>query len=175
MADRSDPTEALAEAAASIDQVDDVVVATDSTRRAELWRYREAHTEAVNTLGPPHKLDVTLPLGSLSHFVDRVPDTVRAVAPVARTWLFGHVGDGNVHVNVSGLSPDDDRVDEAVLRMVGDLGGSISAEHGIGTAKKRWLHLSRSPEEISAFRSIKRALDPDGVLNPNVLLPPDGG
>ena len=58
--------------------------------------------------------------------------------------------------------------------MVGDLGGSISAEHGIGTAKRKWLWLSRSPAEISAFRSIKRALDPDGILNPNVLLPAEG-
>jgi FAD/FMN-containing dehydrogenase len=86
--------------------------------------------------------------------------------------LFGHVGDGNIHVNVSGLAPDDDRVDESVLRMVGDFGGSISAEHGIGVAKKRWLGLSRSDAEVTAFRSIKGALDPDSVLNPNVLLPP---
>ena len=58
-----------------------------------------------------------------------------------------------------------------MLRLVADRGGSISAEHGIGTAKKRWLHLNRSPAEIAAFRAIKRALDPAGTLNPNVLLP----
>ena len=58
--------------------------------------------------------------------------------------------------------------------MVGDFDGSISAEHGIGTAKRKWLSLSRSPEEIAAFRAIKLALDPDGVLNPNVLLPARG-
>jgi FAD/FMN-containing dehydrogenase len=172
-ADRSDPTEALAEATSSLDKVLDVVVATEASRRAELWRYREGHTEAINTLGPPHKLDVTLPFSSLAEFIDRVPAMVEAVAPAARTWMYGHAGDGNVHVNVSGLAPDDDRVDEAVLRLVGDFGGSISAEHGIGTAKRQWLYLSRSPSEISAFRAIKRALDPDGVLNPNVLLPAD--
>ena len=170
-ADHLDPTGVLAEATEAIDHLDDVVVATDPARRAELWRYREAHTEAINTLGPPHKLDVTLPAGSLAEFVDRVPGTVTGIVPRAQTWLFGHAGDGNVHVNVSGLSADDDRVDEAVLEMVGGLGGSISAEHGIGTAKRRWLHLSRSASEISTFRSLKRALDPDGVLNPNVLLP----
>jgi FAD/FMN-containing dehydrogenase len=98
---------------------------------------------------------------------------VQSIDPAARTWLFGHVGDGNIHVNVTGLAPDDDRVDEGVLGMVGAFGGSISAEHGIGVAKKRWLGLSRSDAEIAAFRSIKRALDPDGVLNPNVLLPPE--
>jgi FAD/FMN-containing dehydrogenase len=173
MADRSDPTDTMAEAVDSLDDVLGVVVATDASRRAELWRYREAHTEAINTLGPPHKLDVTLPLRSLATFIDRVPDTVQSIDPAARTWLFGHVGDGNIHVNVTGLAPDDDRVDEGVLGMVGAFGGSISAEHGIGVAKKRWLGLSRSDAEIAAFRSIKRALDPDGVLNPNVLLPPE--
>jgi FAD/FMN-containing dehydrogenase len=149
-------------------------VATEPSRRAELWRLREGHTEAINTLGPPHKLDVTLPFGSLAEFIDRVPETVQAIAPDARTWMYGHAGDGNIHVNVSDLPPDDDRVDEAVLRLVGSFGGSISAEHGIGTAKRQWLSLSRSPSEISAFRAIKRALDPDGVLNPHVLLPADG-
>ncbi|HET9442924.1 MAG TPA: FAD-linked oxidase C-terminal domain-containing protein, partial [Acidimicrobiales bacterium] len=91
-----------------------------------------------------------------------------------RTWRFGHVGDGNVHVNVTGVAPGDQAVDNAVLRMVVGLGGSISAEHGVGTAKRAWLSLSRSPAEIAAFRAIKRALDPDGILNPNVLIPPAG-
>ncbi len=175
VADRSDPTEDTAEATAAIEDVSDVAVATEPGRRAELWRYREAHTEAINTLGPPHKLDVTLPPGALAHFVDSVPAAVSAAVPSARTWLFGHVGDGNIHVNVTGLSPDDDRADDVVLRMTADLGGSISAEHGIGTAKKRWLHLSRSPAELTAFRALKQALDPDGVLNPNVLLDTHAG
>jgi FAD/FMN-containing dehydrogenase len=170
-AGREDPTDPLAEVTASMRDLSDAVVATEPARRAELWRYREAHTEAINTLGPPHKLDVTLPHAALSEFIDEVPGVVATVVPAARTWLFGHVGDGNVHVNVSGLKPDDDRVDEQVFRLVARYGGSISAEHGIGTAKKRWLHLSRTAEEVAAFRSIKRALDPDGVLNPNVLLP----
>ncbi len=175
VADRTDPTGPTAEATDAIADVLAVAVATEPARRAELWRYREAHTEVVNTLGPPHKLDVTLPLGALAEFVDTVPAVVSAAVPAARTWLFGHVGDGNIHVNVTGLSPDDGRVDDAVLRLVAGLGGSISAEHGIGTAKKRWLSLSRSPTELAAFRSLKRVLDPDGVLNPNVLLDSDDG
>ncbi len=174
VADRSDPTDALAEAVGSAQHVSDVAVATDPARRAELWHHRESHTVAINTLGPPHKLDVTLPPGALAEFIDRVPDEVATVDPVARTWLFGHVGDGNIHVNVTGLPPDDDRVDDAVFRLVAGLGGSISAEHGIGTAKRRWLPLSRSGAERQAFRSIKSALDPDGILNPHVLLSVDG-
>lgn len=171
VADRTDPTGPLAEVVEGLDDLSDVAVATEPGPRAALWHYREAHTEAINTLGPPHKLDVTLPDGALAEFVDRVPEVVRTVDPAARTWLFGHVGDGNIHVNVNGPAPDDDRVDDAVFRLVAALGGSISAEHGIGTAKKRWLHLSRTPAEIRAFRSIKHALDPAGILNPQALLP----
>ena len=96
---------------------------------------------------------------------------VAAVAPGARVWLFGHAGDGNVHVNVTGVAPDDERVTDAVLRLVAGLHGSISAEHGIGTAKRRWVHLTRSPAELRALRAIKDALDPNGTLNPHVLLP----
>ena len=87
-----------------------------------------------------------------------------------RTWLFGHAADGGVHVNVTGVDPADETVDEAVFELVSELGGSISAEHGIGSAKRRWLQLMRSDSEIAAMRAVKRALDPAGILNPNVLL-----
>lgn len=149
----------------------DAVVADDTGRREALWRYREAHTEAVNALGIPHKLDVTLPLSALAAFVDEVPAVIEAVAPGATVVQFGHVADGNIHVNVVGPASDDDAVDDAVFRLVAERGGSISAEHGIGTAKKRWLHLARSEAELVAYRAVKRALDPAGILNPNVLLP----
>ena len=164
--------EELAGAVGSVEGVADVAVATDGRRRAELWRYREGHTEAINTLGPPHKLDVTLPAGRLAEFVAAVPAVVTAAAAGARTWLFGHVGDGNIHVNVTGVRPHDDAVDAAVLELVAGMDGSISAEHGIGRAKRAWLHLGRSRAELDAFRALKRALDPDAILNPNVLLPP---
>ncbi|HET7489398.1 MAG TPA: FAD-binding oxidoreductase [Acidimicrobiales bacterium] len=165
------PLDELAEAVGSLDGVADAAVADDSIRRAELWRYREGHTEAINTLGPPHKLDVTLPLDRLAGFLDAVPATVAALAPAARTWLFGHVADGNVHVNITGVAPDDGAVDDAVLTLVVEEGGSISSEHGIGTAKKAWLARTRSPAELAAFRAVKAALDPAGILNPNALLP----
>jgi FAD/FMN-containing dehydrogenase len=145
------------------------VAAADPNGRARLWRYREAMSEAVARVGVPHKLDVTLPASTLAAFADVVGDTVAAVCPTAHTYLFGHLGDGNLHVNVVGPDPDDDAVDDAVLRLVADFGGSISAEHGIGRAKAAWLGLSRSAEEQDAFRAIKRALDPAGILNPGVL------
>jgi FAD/FMN-containing dehydrogenase len=171
-AEPDDPTAALAAAVDGLDGLADVAVATEAPRRADLWRYREAHTEAINAVGVPHKLDVTLPAGALAGFVAEVGPSVAAVAAGARTYLFGHAADGNVHVNVVGPPIDDDRVDDAVLSLVIELGGSISAEHGIGTAKKAWLHRSRSRAELAAMRALKRALDPAGILNPNVLLPP---
>ena len=145
VADGVDPTDHLAAVTASLVPAADTVVATDPSPRADLWRYREAHTEAINTLGAPHKMDVTLPVGSLAAFVDRVTERVRSLAPFARTWLFGHVGDGNIHVNVTGLAPDDDRVDEGVLGMVADFGGSIMVEEAItreGKSTHVGLHLS---------------------------------
>jgi FAD/FMN-containing dehydrogenase len=171
VADTTDPTGSMADAVASAGGVTDVAVTTEPARRVELWRLREEHTPAINTLGPPHKLDVTLPQSTIAEFVDRVPRVVEDTDPRARTWLFGHVGDGNIHVNVTGIPPDEERVDDAVFRLVVDLGGSISAEHGIGTAKKPWLALSRTPGELSLFRALKQALDPDQILNPNVLVP----
>jgi FAD/FMN-containing dehydrogenase len=172
-ADADDPTGALAGAVEGLGAAE-VAVATDAVRAAELWRYREAHTEAINTLGPPHKLDIAVPLGALEGFVEQVGRTVHALRPEAEVWLFGHAADGNMHVNLTGVDPDDEVVDGAVFELAASLGGSVSAEHGIGTAKRRWLHLNRTPAELSAFRSIKRALDPDGVLNPSVLFEPTG-
>ena len=166
-ADTVDPSADLAAAIDALAGVAEVVPAGN----ASLWAYREGHAAAVNTVGPPHKLDVTLPADRLAAFIDQVPGVVAGLAPHARAWMWGHAADGNVHVNVTGVEVDDDEVDDAVLRLVADLGGSISSEHGIGTAKRRWLHLNRSPAEIDAFRALKRALDPDGILNPNVLLP----
>jgi FAD/FMN-containing dehydrogenase len=147
-----------------------VAVADGDAARTRLWRLREEHTAAINTLGPPHKLDVTVPQTVLAEFIDSVESVVHALRPTAAVWLFGHLGDGNIHVNITGLDAEDDAADHAVLRFVSELGGSISAEHGIGTAKVAALSLRRSPAELAAMRSIKQALDPHGVLNPHALL-----
>jgi FAD/FMN-containing dehydrogenase len=85
-------------------------------------------------------------------------------------WLFGHGADGNIHVNVTGVAPDDQAVDGAVLSLVASLGGSISAEHGIGRAKAPWLHLNRTPAELALFARIRSTFDPAGILNPAVLV-----
>ncbi len=145
-------------------------VATDAGGRARLWAYRERHTEAISALGIPHKLDVTLPLSRLAEFEARVREVVADAAPGSTLILFGHLGDGNLHVNVVGPAPDDEAVDDAVLHLVAGLDGSISAEHGIGRAKVSWLGLSRPEAELAAMRTLKSALDPHGLLNPGVLL-----
>jgi FAD/FMN-containing dehydrogenase len=149
----------------------DAAIAEDSPTRASLWEYRERHTEAINTLGTPIKLDVTIPLAALADFLIDVPEIVRSVAKDAKTWLFGHVGDGIVHVNVTGAHDLESEVEEVVLSAVVAIKGSISAEHGVGTTKRRWLHLVRSSSELLTFRRIKDALDPDGIMNPHILLP----
>lgn len=163
-------TERLVAALSARPEVRDSAVADDAAGRARLWAYREGHTEAINAVGVPHKLDVTLPYARLAEFAERVRATVHAVDPTAAVVLFGHVGDGNLHVNVLGPPPDDARVDDAVLALVAEMGGSISAEHGIGIAKRAALARVRTPAEIEAMRAIKRALDPSGILNPGVLL-----
>ncbi len=170
---RSDPTEELA-AALEAAGIEDALVADDTAGREGLWRLREGHTEAINALGVPHKLDVGIPLSSLGRFLDEVPDVVADAAEGARTILFGHLGDGNVHVNVVGPDLDDERADDAVLELTLACGGTISAEHGVGVAKARWLERARGAGELAAMRAVKRALDPAGLLNPGaVLAPPD--
>jgi FAD/FMN-containing dehydrogenase len=167
----TDPLPALAAAVEGAEGVLDTAVATDAADRHRLWRWREAHSEAGAPLGVVHKLDVTLPTAELAGFCAEVEARVLVARPGATLLLFGHVGDGNVHVNVVGPPADDDEVDDVVLGLVVERGGSISAEHGIGTLKRRWLARDRSPAEVAAMAAIKRALDPDGILNPGVLLP----
>jgi FAD/FMN-containing dehydrogenase len=161
----------LGEVVAEVPGVLDAAVAVEPERRAALWRYREAHTEAIARLGPVHKLDVTLPAPALAAFMHDVRALVGGLRPAATVWLFGHAGDGNIHVNITGADPDDDALDGAVLELVAARGGSISAEHGIGRAKLAFLHLNRTAAEIDAMRAVKRAFDPAGILNPGVLVP----
>jgi FAD/FMN-containing dehydrogenase len=112
-----------------------------------------------------------VPVPALAAFLTQLPGAVGA-AGGGRVVVFGHLAEGNVHVNVLDTPPDrEDVVTDAVLRLVTDRGGSISAEHGIGRAKRAWLHLGRSPADIAAMRAVKAALDPAGLLSPGRLLP----
>ena len=165
---QSDPTDELA-AALQDAGVDDALIADDTASRRGLWTLREGHTDAINAAGVPHKLDVGVPLRELDRFIDEVPRVVQR-GGAGRVILFGHLGDGNVHVNVLGADPDDERADEAVLELAIECGGTISAEHGIGVAKAAYLERARGPVEVGAMRAIKRALDPQNLLNPGAVL-----
>jgi FAD/FMN-containing dehydrogenase len=159
-----------AELAAALAGMEHVAVAVDRTDRDALWAYRERVTECVNAAGVPRKLDVTVPVADLPAFEPALRARLAEIAPSAALVLFGHLADGNLHVNLLGVQLDRD-VDGAVYDLVAAFGGSISAEHGIGVAKRPWLHLTRSPTEITAMGAVKAAFDPAGILNPGVLLP----
>jgi FAD/FMN-containing dehydrogenase len=165
---RSDPTAELADALLRAG-CNDALIADDTAGRQRLWALREGHTEAINAAGIPHKLDVGVPLAQLDGFLARVPDVV-AAAGGGRAILFGHLGDGNVHVNVLGPEPDDTRVDDAVLELALGCGGTISAEHSVGVMKARWLERALGAPELAAMRAIKHALDPHNLLNPGAVL-----
>jgi len=153
----------------------DAVIAVEAANQAQLWSLRERHTEAYSAfctlrgLPAPHKLDVSIPLARLADCARLLSDRVSAHPGVVAFGMFGHAGDGNLHVQVCGPAADDESVAEMVLRTVAECGGSVSAEHGIGRMKAKWLSLSRSSHEISVMRAIKGAWDPSGVMNPGVL------
>jgi FAD/FMN-containing dehydrogenase len=161
-------TDEVAEQLGELPVLADSAVAMDPAARAALWAYRERHTESISAAGIPHKLDLAFPLGRLADFRSALTGLLAKFD--ATGIVFGHIGAGNLHVNVLGPAPDDDAVDDAVLALAAARGGTISAEHGIGRAKAGVLHLSRSAAEIAAMRAVKSGLDPAGLLNPGVLL-----
>lgn len=154
----------------------DAVVGLDATERARLWTYRELQGQVFTAYAaeqgapPAHKLDISIPLRDLAECAELLRQRVEAYPGVIAFGVFGHLGDGNIHVEIAGPAIDDEAVDMIVLGAVREFGGSISAEHGIGRAKAHFLEFSRSPAEIAAMRSIKAALDPQGIMNPGVLL-----
>ena len=149
----------------------DVVVALDAADKARFWSYRERAAEATAALGVPHRFDVSVPMGSWDAFVADMRARATALPDVEEVLVFGHLADGNLHIEVLGPRPEDERADAAVLAAVADHHGSISAEHGVGRAKAAYLGLSRSPAEIATMRAIKAALDPGNLFNPGALLP----
>jgi FAD/FMN-containing dehydrogenase len=167
----NDPVDQLAAAVSEAAGLVDATVATDAAGQRALWAYRETHTESISAEGVPVKLDVSVPTARLPELAGALDATIRGVCPSARPIVFGHVNEGNLHVNVLDTGDLHDEVTDAVLQLVASLDGSISSEHGVGRAKVPWLRLSRSATEISAMQAIKTALDPTGVLNPGVLFP----
>jgi FAD/FMN-containing dehydrogenase len=151
----------------------DAAVAQSERERAAYWAIRENAGEGFRALGPLCTFDVSMPIAAMGRFGDRVAQEIEALFPGATTLILGHMGDGNLHVVAAvgfGASDARKKVDEIVYGVIRELGGSVSAEHGIGTEKKPYLSWSRTPEEIALMRSLKAALDPKGVLNPGKVL-----
>lgn len=166
-ASNADPSDELGAALQGCSVVGDVAVATERSDRARLWSYRERAAEAISAAGIPLKYDIGVP-------PDRLVEFERDAATICerfggRLFVFGHLAEGNAHANVLNVDPDDEDIDDALLRLVASLGGTISAEHGVGVLKRRWLPLTRDDTDRAAMRGVKAALDPAGLLNPGVL------
>ncbi len=143
-----------------------------------LWSLREGISESLSATGLPHKNDIALPIAQLRPFCDALEQLLAERYPAWELCLFGHIGDGNLHVNVmkpEALSNEEffsktHAVDVDIFDLVRAHHGSISAEHGIGLLKREFLSYSRSPGEIALMRAVKTLLDPAGVLNPGKIL-----
>jgi FAD/FMN-containing dehydrogenase len=147
--------------------VSDVVIANSETERRAIWAIREDVWQVQN-IAPLLTFDVSLPIENMKAYATTVCDSVRDFAGDNRAFVFGHMADGNLHIVVAaGDDPDTRRrVEDIVYLPLGEIGGSVSAEHGIGLEKRAYLPLSRTAAEISTMRLLKQALDPKGILNP---------
>ncbi len=158
--------------------VADVVIAKNLAEADKLWHMRHSISAAQKSEGISLKHDIAVPVVRISEFLIKGDELLARMMPDARLVAFGHVGDGNLHYNVSqpnNCSADDFRRDavalsDAIYTLVSDLGGSISAEHGIGTFKKELLHKYADPLEIDLMQRLKGAIDPLNTLNPGKVI-----
>jgi len=159
--------------------VSDGVISQSDAQAAQLWRLREGITEAVARY-KPYKNDVSVRISAMPAFMARTQALIGQAYPHFDVVWFGHIGDGNLHINV--LKPGDmaqpdfvsecERVTKLLAEALQRHDGSISAEHGIGLVKKPYLSSTRSAAEIELMRGIRRVLDPDGLMNPGKLFDP---
>ena len=151
----------------------DALIAQSTKEADAFWAVREGH-KLSQVMPNLINLDISLDIGQMGEFVETCRSALHLRFPTIRALFFGHAGDGNLHIVADQPKPGQDEATHEVYRIVYDLvrkaGGSISAEHGIGTLKRDYLSYSRSPEEIALMRGIKSALDPDGILNLGKLL-----
>ncbi|MEL7187760.1 MAG: FAD-binding oxidoreductase [Pseudomonadota bacterium] len=164
--------EAVLAAAMEDGLVLDGALAKNATEAAELWRLRHAIPEAERAHGTAIKHDIAVPVSSIAAFLEAGDEAIRATAPGAELFAFGHVGDGNLHYNVQlpDGSDNGEQVTAAIYDLVIQFGGSISAEHGVGQTKREWMPRVRSDVEMRLMRSLKNTLDPDNILNPGKVI-----
>lgn len=171
--------EAVLEEALEAGEVLDAAIAESEAQRGALWRIREEHPEAQRREGASVKNDVSVPVSRVPELIRRASEACRAMMPGIRPVPFGHMGDGNIHMNLEqpeGMDPAaflarSHDIMETVNAVVRDLGGSFSAEHGIGRLKTDMMEDWRGGAELDVMRRIKAALDPQGIMNPGKVLP----
>ena len=153
--------------------VKDAVVAKSNREATELWAVRDSPGEWQRTPHWPQLgFDVSVPTGEIAALMGEIAAELTSRWPELKTVYFGHVADGNLHASVrmNGHSVPELAIEDAVYSIVSRRRGSISAEHGIGSLKRQFLHYSRSPEELALMRAIKQVMDPNGILNPGKVL-----
>ncbi len=157
--------------------VRDAAIARSEADAEAFWRLRELAPEAEKADGKAIKHDVSVPVAAMPALYETGCAAVAAIAPTARVLCFGHVGDGNFHFNIAPPKPDagdfwdrQEAITQAVHDAAASLGGSISAEHGVGVMKKDEIARRKSAVEMDMMRAIKRALDPANIMNPRVML-----
>ena len=152
----------------------DAVVAQNDTQRAQMWHLRESAAEVTVAQKPLVNHDIAVPLDKVAVFLNRMQDRLTALDPGAETIVVSHLGDGNIHYPVWPKSHDPKvhaAITEAVEDVVLDLGGSFSAEHGIGRSKLPSMQRRKNPVAVAVMRQIKQALDPNNILNPGKVIP----
>jgi FAD/FMN-containing dehydrogenase len=172
LAGDTDPTERLADALEHAELVGEPAVGVDVNAQQRLWQVRESVAEVLGIYGPPLKFDVSLPLAKISGFEKSATKLVAEHAPDAIPVLFGHIGEGNLHLNLVRCALDGDaenRLYSAMMALIASSGGNVSSEHGVGSRKRDYLTMSRTDADIAAMRAVKAAFDPGGYLNPAVL------
>jgi FAD/FMN-containing dehydrogenase len=166
----NDQTDRLADLLNNAQLCGEPAVGVDVAAQQRLWRVRESLTEVLGVYGPPLKFDVSLPLAAISGFAGDAVAVIQAHAPEALPLLFGHIGEGNLHLNVLRCPPDRERkLYEPMMHLIAGCAGNVSSEHGVGSRKRPYLAMSRESADIAAMRAIKKALDPTGYLNAAVL------
>jgi FAD/FMN-containing dehydrogenase len=165
-----DQTERLADALEGVRISGEPAVGVDLAAQHRLWRVRESVAEVVGLFGPPLKFDVSLPLSAIDRFARDAAALLDRHAPDAIGVLFGHIGEGNLHLNVLRCDEKQERdLYAAMMDLIAECGGNVSSEHGVGSRKRRYLGMSREPADIAAMRTLKTAFDPTGYLNAAVL------
>lgn len=168
-----DQTERLSALLDGVKLCGEPAVGVDSVAQQRLWRVRESLTEVLGAYGPPLKFDVSLPLPAIGGFARDAAALVAERVPEALPILFGHIGEGNLHLNVLRFPTEHEpALYAAMMDLIAGCGGNVSSEHGVGTLKRPYLAMSREPADIAAMRAVKSALDPTGYLNAAVLFSP---